>query len=399
MHVLKTALLLGTGLACVSGFYDKRDAVVELTPKNFRSAVLDTNQLVAVEFFAPWCGHCQKLAPDWKKAANNLKNLVTVGAVNCDEEANKPLCGKYDVKGFPTIKVFAPERKAGSRKKPTDYQGPRDAKSMVDYFLSMQPSNVRFVKGDSSKAKSKKSIVIEDFLATKNTTLPKALLFTDKATTTPLYKALSVEFGDSRMLLGEVKKSEKAVLDMFGIQSFPTLLVISPEAGHVKYEDKLKYQALHAFLDSHALPKQNGEKAKPKDEPKAAPSRVEEIGSIALLNRQRDNINVVALVSGVEKKETIEMMDSLNQQHGALFRFGWMDESKAGSVIDKLDLVRDFPTLFIIHPGKQLYRPYIGAWDKASISKWLESIGTGKLQAWPYQGELVVSEKQWRDEL
>lgn len=48
-----------------------------------------------------------------------------------------------------------------------DYQGPRDAKSMVDYFLSSQPSNVQFVKWNEKDVKSKKSITLDNFLQTK----------------------------------------------------------------------------------------------------------------------------------------------------------------------------------------------------------------------------------------
>lgn len=70
---------------------------------------------MAVEFYAPWCGHCQKLAPEWKKAANNLKGMVTIAAVDCDVEANKALCGMYEIKGFPTIKVFSPELKPNKK--------------------------------------------------------------------------------------------------------------------------------------------------------------------------------------------------------------------------------------------------------------------------------------------
>jgi hypothetical protein len=47
-----------------------------------------------------------------------------------------------------------------------DYQGPREAKPIVDYLLSNQPSNVRFVNGDPSEVKSKKSITLDDFLGT-----------------------------------------------------------------------------------------------------------------------------------------------------------------------------------------------------------------------------------------
>lgn len=41
---------------------------------------------VMVEFYAPWCGHCKRLAPEWKKAANRLKGKVTLGQVDCTVE-------------------------------------------------------------------------------------------------------------------------------------------------------------------------------------------------------------------------------------------------------------------------------------------------------------------------
>lgn len=48
-----------------------------------------------------------------------------------------------------------------------DYNGPRDAKSIVDYLLSSQPSNVQFVKWNEKDVKSKKSISLQDFLSLK----------------------------------------------------------------------------------------------------------------------------------------------------------------------------------------------------------------------------------------
>lgn len=61
--------------------------------------------------FFPIFMQTNSLAPAWKKAADNLKGLVTLGAVNCDEESNRPLCGQYEIKGFPTIKIFKPGQK------------------------------------------------------------------------------------------------------------------------------------------------------------------------------------------------------------------------------------------------------------------------------------------------
>ncbi|KAK4854952.1 hypothetical protein QYF36_002717 [Acer negundo] len=43
-------------------------------------------ELWIVEFFAPWFGHCKKLAPEWKRAANNLKGKVKLGHVDCDSD-------------------------------------------------------------------------------------------------------------------------------------------------------------------------------------------------------------------------------------------------------------------------------------------------------------------------
>jgi protein disulfide-isomerase A6 len=50
------------------------------------------------------CGHCQSLAPHWKKVAKNLQGLATVAAVNCDDKANAALCSRFNIRGYPTIK-------------------------------------------------------------------------------------------------------------------------------------------------------------------------------------------------------------------------------------------------------------------------------------------------------
>ncbi|ORZ10554.1 hypothetical protein BCR42DRAFT_494567 [Absidia repens] len=408
--LLKAALLLCANAALSMAMYSNRDAVVELTSKNFKQEVLNNDKLVAVEFYAPWCGHCQKLAPEWKKAANNLKGLVTVAAINCDEDSNKPLCGQYDIKGFPTIKTFRPSvNKKGARTKyPTDYQGPREARPLVDHLLSMQPSNVRLIKGDASKVKSKASIFLDDFLETKNSTLPKVILFTDKPTTTPLYKALSVDFGNGRLLMGEVKKAEKKVLDIFGINKFPTLLVLKPGEDNQPsvYDGKLKYQPLYDHLSTFALEstnsQQNGkteskkEKTAPAAEPYVKPT-VEELGTNETLQKQcatsGNTICAIAIVTPEEKDESITLLNEINDQNtNPLFRFGWMTNDKAADIIKQLDLVEDYPGLFILHASKQMFRPYIGAWDNKSITRWLGQIASGRVQAFTYSGDLKVTD-------
>lgn len=58
-------------------------------------------------------GHCQSLKPIYEKAAQSLKGLAKVAAIDCDEEKNKRLCGEYGIQGFPTLKVFKPGKKKG----------------------------------------------------------------------------------------------------------------------------------------------------------------------------------------------------------------------------------------------------------------------------------------------
>ncbi|CAN9507870.1 unnamed protein product [Ophioblennius macclurei] len=126
-------LLLGV-LGCslvlsVQALYSSSDDVVELTASNFNREVVQSDSLWLVEFYAPWCGHCRNLAPDWKKAATALKGIVKVGAVDADE--HKSLGGQYGVRGFPTIKIFG-----ANKNKPDEYQGGRSAQAIVDGALN-----------------------------------------------------------------------------------------------------------------------------------------------------------------------------------------------------------------------------------------------------------------------
>ena len=81
------------------------------------------------------CGHCKALAPEWEKAAKDLKGGVKLGAVDATVHTN--LAQQYGVKGYPTIKLFP----AGKKGKPKDYNGPREGSSLPDVVESHRKEN------------------------------------------------------------------------------------------------------------------------------------------------------------------------------------------------------------------------------------------------------------------
>ncbi|CAH9072768.1 unnamed protein product [Cuscuta epithymum] len=80
-------------------------------------------------------GHCKKLAPEWKKAANSLKGKVKLGHVDCDAE--KSLMSRFNVQGFPTILVFGTDKD-----QPVPYNGARTASAIESFSLEQLEMNV-----------------------------------------------------------------------------------------------------------------------------------------------------------------------------------------------------------------------------------------------------------------
>ena len=80
------------------------DEVVRLTDANYEELVMNSNDVWMVEFYAPWCGFCKSLAPEYKIAAKHLLGKVKLGKVDCTKELE--LKSRYKIDGFPTLKVF-----------------------------------------------------------------------------------------------------------------------------------------------------------------------------------------------------------------------------------------------------------------------------------------------------
>ncbi|GAA0155065.1 chaperone [Lithospermum erythrorhizon] len=120
------------------------DDVVVLTQDNFDKEV-GQDRGALVEFYAPWCGHCKKLAPEYEKLAASFKKAksVLIGKVDCDE--HKDLCQKYGVSGYPTIQWFP----KGSLE-PKKYESARTAEALTEFVNSEAGTNVKIASIPSS---------------------------------------------------------------------------------------------------------------------------------------------------------------------------------------------------------------------------------------------------------
>ena len=69
--------------------------------KNFEQEVFNADKDVFVKFYAPWCGHCKKLAPTWSELGKELNKSESIVIAKFDATENE--VESVDIQGFPTL--------------------------------------------------------------------------------------------------------------------------------------------------------------------------------------------------------------------------------------------------------------------------------------------------------
>ncbi|XP_013919987.1 PREDICTED: dnaJ homolog subfamily C member 10 [Thamnophis sirtalis] len=113
-------------------------SVISLTPDTFTELVKKrkNNEIWVVDFYAPWCGPCQALMPEWKKMARLLNGLIVVGSVDCQKYFS--LCHQENIQGYPEIRLF-PQKSASSYQHYSYNGWHRDAYSLRKWALGYLP--------------------------------------------------------------------------------------------------------------------------------------------------------------------------------------------------------------------------------------------------------------------
>ncbi|KAM9738412.1 protein disulfide-isomerase A3-like [Menidia menidia] len=114
-----------TLLSCFPVAMSSRRDVLELGDSDFDYLAAE-HETMLVKFYAPWCGHCKKLAPEFEKAAAKLKGSVQLAKVDCT--AQSETCSRFGVTGYPSLKIF----RYGKDSAP--YDGPRSADGIYQYM-------------------------------------------------------------------------------------------------------------------------------------------------------------------------------------------------------------------------------------------------------------------------
>lgn len=113
----------------------EKDAVNVVVGNDFEKIVMDKSKDVFIEIYAPWCGHCQKLAPTWQQLGevmqqHNAAEQHDVVVAKMDGTANDvPVSAGFQVTGYPTIKFFKAETN-----QMVDYKGQRTLYDFVKFL-------------------------------------------------------------------------------------------------------------------------------------------------------------------------------------------------------------------------------------------------------------------------
>ena len=98
-------LTLVSFIATKKSPYEKSEGVLVLTDKNYDLAVAEFDYLL-VYFYAPWCGHCKRMKPDFQVVAKEMKGSAVLAAMDVNRPENSPVSRKYNITGFPTLLYF-----------------------------------------------------------------------------------------------------------------------------------------------------------------------------------------------------------------------------------------------------------------------------------------------------
>ncbi|KAI5366490.1 putative Thioredoxin domain-containing protein [Septoria linicola] len=176
-----------------------------LTAENFQRLVTTTRDPWFIKFYAPWCHHCQAMAPSWQGMAKQMEGRLNIGEVNCETE--KRLCKDVKVRGYPTIMFF----QGGERIEYEGLRGLGDLMSFANKAIGLTAGIANVTAAEFEEMEQKEEVIF--------------LYFYDDATTSEDFAALERL---TLSLIGHAKlvRTHDPVLEeRYRISTWPRLVV------------------------------------------------------------------------------------------------------------------------------------------------------------------------------
>jgi protein disulfide-isomerase A6 len=218
-----------------------------LTPENF-DAVVDGSTNALVEFYAPWCGHCKRLAPEWDKTGEAYSGSATVTIAKVDCDTHKDLCSRFQIRGYPTIKFFP----KGSTT-PEEYDGGRTSEDIISWL-----STKTGAKGKAAKAAPVATVSLTDSDFDKIVKDPKKHVLVEfyapwcghcKRLAPDYDKVASIFAQDSEVVIAKIDADKyRDAGTKYGVSGFPTIKFF-PKDNKESPIDYDKGRDVESFVD------------------------------------------------------------------------------------------------------------------------------------------------------
>ncbi|KAL9382474.1 hypothetical protein Peur_025509 [Populus x canadensis] len=214
---------------------EKINTVLELDESNFDSTI-STYDYVFVDFYAPWCGHCKRLAPELDVAAPilaELKKPIVIAKVNADKYTR--LARKHEVDGFPTLKIYM-------HGVPTDYYGPRKAELLVRFLRKFVAPDVTILNSDSA---------IRDFVEEAGTHFP---IFIGFGLNETVMSNLAIKY-KKKAWFSVASDFSDDVMVQYDFDKVPALVSIHPSYNdHTVSYGPFEEEFMEEFITQNSLP-------------------------------------------------------------------------------------------------------------------------------------------------
>ncbi|KAL2316424.1 putative protein disulfide-isomerase C1F5.02 [Schizosaccharomyces pombe] len=342
---MKISNLLAAFLAFSGGFFCA-SAEVPKVNKEGLNELITADKVLMVKFYAPWCGHCKALAPEYESAADELeKDGISLVEVDCTEEGD--LCSEYSIRGYPTLNVFK------NGKQISQYSGPRKHDALVKYMRKQLLPTVEPISKDT----------LENFVE-KADDLAVVAFFKDQKLNDTYTEVAEVMKDDFVFAASDDKELAKYLGS-----NFPGIVAFTKDAA--QDSDKLVYTgdwdpaSIADFIGVSSIP------------------LLDELNQMTFGKYQQSGLplGIIFYNSTESRDELYDVFQPLAKKYQDTLRFAFLDAVRYGAVAKQMNVESDWPAFVIANLESMLKYPFPTTELTAkAMTKFVGDFVDGKLQ-------------------